>query len=87
MKIRWSDPAYEESLVMGMSPAQREVFDVIDESWKRYGLPTLKRPLSRSEIRRRVAGAPPSKVMLAQLLKTVDQLRKENACLKKKLGC
>lgn len=48
---------------------------------------SLKRPLSRSEIRRRVAGTPPSPVMFAQLLKTVAQLRKENACLKKKLGC
>jgi hypothetical protein len=48
---------------------------------------SLKRPLSRSEIRRRVAGVPPSSVMVAQLLKTVAQLRKENACLKKKLGC
>lgn len=47
----------------------------------------LKRPLNRAEIRRRVAGTPPSPVMVAELLKTVDQLRKENACLKKKLGC
>lgn len=47
----------------------------------------LKRPLSRSEIRLRVAGAPPSSAMVKHLLKTVDQLRKENACLKKKLGC
>jgi hypothetical protein len=44
---------------------------------------SLKRSLSRSEIRRRVAEAPPSAVMVAQLLKTVAQLRKEIACLKK----
>jgi hypothetical protein len=43
MKIRRSDPTYEESLEMGMSPAQREVFDVIDEWWKKYGFsPTLR---------------------------------------------
>ncbi len=46
-----------------------------------------QRPLTRSEIRLRVAGAPPSSAMVKHLLKTVDQLRKENACLKKKLGC
>jgi hypothetical protein len=48
---------------------------------------SLKRPLSRSEIRRRVAGALTSLPVAKHLLKTVVQLRKENACLKKKLGC
>jgi hypothetical protein len=47
----------------------------------------LKRSLSRSEIRRRVAGTPPSAAMVKHLLKTVAMLQKENACLKKKLGC
>jgi hypothetical protein len=43
MKIRRSDPTYEESLEVGMSPAQREVFDVIDEWWRKYGFsPTLR---------------------------------------------
>jgi hypothetical protein len=43
MKIRRGDLTYEESLEVGMSPAQREVFDVIDEWWKRYGFsPTLR---------------------------------------------
>ena len=37
MKIRRSDPTYEESLEMGMSPTQKEVFIVIDEWWKKYG--------------------------------------------------
>ena len=47
----------------------------------------LKRPLSRSEIRRRVAGAPTPAAMVKHLLKTVAMLQKENAWLKKKLGC
>jgi hypothetical protein len=34
-----------------------------------------------------MAEAPPSAAMVRQLLKTVAQLRKENAWLKKKLGC
>ena len=42
----------------------------------------LKRPLNRTEIRRRVAEAPPSQVMVAQLLKTVAQLQQEVAWLK-----
>ena len=87
MKIRRSDYTYEESLEVGMSPMQKEVFLVIDEWWKRYGLPTPKRPLSRSEIRRRVALASPSAAMVKHLLKTVAMLQKENAWLKKKLGC
>jgi SOS-response transcriptional repressor LexA len=29
--------SYEECLEVGMSPAQREVFLVIDEWWKRHG--------------------------------------------------
>ena len=32
-----SDMTYEECMGVGMSPAQREVFLVIDEWWKRYG--------------------------------------------------
>lgn len=44
----------------------------------------LKRPLSRSEIRRRVAGTPPSSAMVAQLRKTVAQLQQELAWLKNK---
>lgn len=47
----------------------------------------LKRPLSRSEIRRRVAGVPPSPVMVEQLLKIIVQLRKEVSCMRKNLGC
>jgi hypothetical protein len=43
MKIRRSDPTYEESMEAGMSPAQKEVFMVIDEWWKKYGFsPTLR---------------------------------------------
>jgi len=29
--------SYEECLEVGMSPAQKEVFLVVDEWWKRYG--------------------------------------------------
>ncbi len=32
-----SDKTYEECMGVGMSPAQREVFLVIDEWWKKYG--------------------------------------------------
>jgi hypothetical protein len=46
-----------------------------------------ERHLSRVEIRRRVAWAPPSPAMVEQLLKTIAQLRREVSCLKKKLGC
>lgn len=43
MKIRKSDLTYEESMEVGMSPAQKEVFLAIDEWWKRYGFsPTLR---------------------------------------------
>jgi len=39
-KIRKS---YEECMESGMSPAQKEVFLVIDEWWKRYGYsPTIR---------------------------------------------
>jgi len=84
MKIRRSDYTYEESMEVGMSPMQKEVFLAIDEWWKRYGLPKPKQHLSRSEIRRRVAGAPPSPVMVKNLLKTVAQLQQELAWLKNK---
>ena len=43
MKIRRGDLTYEESMEVGMSPAQKEVFIVIDEWWKKYGFsPTLR---------------------------------------------
>lgn len=45
---------------------------------------SLKRPLSRSEIRRRVAGTPPSAAMVKHLIKTVAQLQQELAWLKNK---
>lgn len=44
----------------------------------------LKRSLSRSEIRLRVARAPPSLAMVKHLLKTVAQLQQELAWLKNK---
>lgn len=87
MKIRRSDPTWQECMEADMSPAQKEVFMAIDEWWKRCGSPAPKRLLSRSEIRLRVAGVPPSPVMVKHLIKTVAQLHKELACLKKKLGC
>ena len=35
--------SFEECMEVGMSPAQREVFLVVDEWWKRYGFsPTLR---------------------------------------------
>jgi hypothetical protein len=48
---------------------------------------SLKRSLSRSEIRRRVAGAPTSAAVVLHMLKTIQHQRREIACLKKKLGC
>ena len=43
MKIRRSDPTWQECMEVGMSPAQKEVFLAIDEWWKRYGFsPTLR---------------------------------------------
>jgi hypothetical protein len=43
MKIRRSDPTWQECMEVGMSPAQKEVFMAIDEWWKRYGFsPTLR---------------------------------------------
>jgi SOS-response transcriptional repressor LexA len=43
MKIRRSDYTREECLEVDMSPAQKEVFLVIDEWWKKYGFsPTLR---------------------------------------------
>lgn len=43
MKIRAGDMSYEECMEVGMSPAQKEVFLVIDEWWKRYGYsPTVR---------------------------------------------
>lgn len=43
MKIKRSDLTYEQSLGVGMSPAQKEVFLTIDEWWRRYGFsPTLR---------------------------------------------
>jgi len=43
MKIRRSDPTREECLEAPMSPAQQEVFLVIDEWWRKYGYsPTLR---------------------------------------------
>jgi len=43
MKIRRSDPTWQECMEADMSPAQKEVFLAIDEWWKRYGFsPTLR---------------------------------------------
>jgi len=43
MKIRRSDPTRQECMETDMSPAQKEVFLVIDEWWKKYGYsPTLR---------------------------------------------
>ena len=43
MKIRRSDPTWQECMEADMSPAQKEVFMAIDEWWKRYGFsPTLR---------------------------------------------
>ena len=43
MKRKRSDKTYEECIQVAMSPAQREVFIVIDEWWKRHGYsPTLR---------------------------------------------
>jgi hypothetical protein len=43
MKIRRSDPTWQECMEVDMSPAQKEVFIAIDEWWKRYGFsPTLR---------------------------------------------
>jgi len=43
MKRKRSDKTYEECMQVAMSPAQREVFIVIDEWWKRHGYsPTLR---------------------------------------------
>ena len=43
MKIRRSDLTFEESMEVGMSPAQKEVFMVIDGWWRKYGFsPTLR---------------------------------------------
>lgn len=43
MKIRRGDYTRQECLEVGMSPAQKEVFLVIDEWWKKYGFsPTLR---------------------------------------------
>jgi hypothetical protein len=43
MKIRRSDPTWQECMEVDMSPAQKEVFLVIDEWWKKYGFsPTLR---------------------------------------------
>jgi hypothetical protein len=43
MKIRRSDPTRDECMEVGMSPAQKEVFMVIDAWWERYGFsPTLR---------------------------------------------
>ena len=87
MRIWCSDPTYEESLEVGMSPAQREVFDVIDEWWRKYELPTPKRPLSRDEIRRRVAVAPPTMAIVRNMVRTIKKQNQEITCLRNKLGC
>jgi hypothetical protein len=43
MKIRRSDPTRDECMEAGMSPAQKEVFMVIDAWWQKYGFsPTLR---------------------------------------------
>lgn len=43
MRRKRSDKTYEECIQVAMSPAQREVFIVIDEWWKRHGYsPTLR---------------------------------------------
>lgn len=43
MMYRKGGMGYEECMEVGMSPAQREVFLVIDEWWKKYGFsPTIR---------------------------------------------
>ena len=42
--------------------------------------------LTRTAIRRRIANMPPSKVMIRQLLRVINELRKENAALRHQIG-
>ncbi len=56
-----------------MSPARREIFDVIDAWWRNYELPTPKRPLSRDEIRRRVSEAPPTMAIVRHMVRTIKK--------------
>lgn len=37
MMLRKKDMTYEQCMEVEMSPAQREVFLIVDEWWKRYG--------------------------------------------------
>jgi len=37
MTAKKSDKSYEECMEVNMSPAQKEVFLIIDEWWKKYG--------------------------------------------------
>jgi hypothetical protein len=37
MMLRRKDKSYEQCMEVEMSPAQREVFLIVDEWWKRYG--------------------------------------------------
>jgi hypothetical protein len=87
MKIRRSDPTRDECLEAPMSPAQQEVFLVINEWWRKYGLPTPKPALTRAEIRRRIAVTPPTLAMVRHMVKTIKKQNQEIACLRNKLGC
>ncbi len=43
MKSKKGDMSEQECMEVGMSPAQKEVFLVIDEWWKKYGYsPTIR---------------------------------------------
>jgi len=41
---------------------------------------------TRSEIRRRIAQMPPSRAMVRELLRMIEELRRENSRLRRQLG-
>ena len=43
MKVSRKDKSYDECMEVEMTPAQKDVFLIVDEWWKRYGFsPTLR---------------------------------------------
>lgn len=66
MVMRRRERTYEECLGVGMTPAQKEVFLVVDEWWKRYGFGPSIRDICRI---RGKAGMGNTSEIIARLVK------------------
>ena len=74
MKLSKKDMSYEECLEVDMTPAQKEVFLIVDEWWKKYGFSPSLRDIAKQR----------GKMGLGNTSEIVDRLVKVGALKKLK---